>query len=61
MPSLQQTDPHQHQKADFCRRPGSSDERPGQHRDIQRAGVVQDRKTIERCNGLGTEAGNFSF
>jgi len=38
-----------------------ADERPRQHRDNQQARVIQDGKTIECCNGLGTKAGNFSL
>ena len=38
-----------------------ADERPCQHRDHQRAGVVKDRKAVERCNGLDTKSCNFSI
>jgi len=45
------------QKADFDGDQVFTDERPCQHRDNQRARVVQDRKSIERCNGLRTKGG----
>ena len=39
----------------------SSDEHPHQHRENHRAGVVQDRQSIERFNDLGRQAGDFRF